>query len=137
MVTNPNLFDAGIWILQIVIGFVCMAMYRKTGALILVVSVMCFLIGGLIILTGYDVAFYTSTNPTNMTITEVNGTHTTTITYHNIVPSNSTNYLIGNGQFPEKGTGQLWMGYGLLLLSIVTAIIFLDQTLKGNLLKGD
>lgn len=95
-----------------------MILYKKIGALLLVVSVISFLIGGLIIVTGYDVSSFSQT-----------------VTSSGII--NQTSYLIGNGQFPEKGTGALWMGYSLILLSLITAIIFLDQTLKGNLVKGD
>jgi len=122
---------------MIIIGFACLAFYKKIGALMLVISVLSFLIGGLIIVTGYDVAFVKITNPVNMTITTTNGTVTTTTTYHKITSSNETSYLIGNGQFPISGTGQLWMGYSLILLSLIVGVIFLDQTLKGNLVKGD
>ena len=136
---SQPIFDAGIFIMQTIIGFVTLAMYRKVGALLLVVSVMCFLVGGLIILTGYDVAFYKSGNPANMTTVTKNSsaTYTITTTTTKIVGSNETDYLIGNGQFPITGTGQLWMGYGLLLMAVMVGVIFLDQTLKGNLIKGD
>ena len=77
--TQP-IFDAGIFIMQTIIGFVTLAMYRKVGALLLVVSVMCFLVGGLIILTGYDVAFYKQTNPANMTTVTKNSSATYTNT---------------------------------------------------------
>ena len=95
-----------------------MVLYKKIGALLLVVSVISFLIGGLIIVTGYDVASYSTTVTSSGTI-------------------NQTSYLIGNGSFPITGTGQLWMGYSLILLSLIVGVIFLDQTLKGNLVKGD
>ena len=131
------IFDGGIFCIMLIIGFTCLAFYRKIGSLILVVSIMSFLVGGLVIITGDDVAFFETTHPVNMTITSTNGTMTTTTTYHNIIPSNSTHYLVGNGQFPIVGTGQLWMGYSLILLAIVVGVIFLDQTVKGNLIKGD
>lgn len=134
--TQP-IFDAGIFISMLVIGFAAMAFYKQYGALILVISIMSFLIGGLVIVTGDDVAFFSTTNPTNMTITTVNGTTTTTTTFHGITPTNTTYYVIGNGQFPIVGTGQLWMGYSLILLSLLIGVIFLDQTIKGNLVKGD
>ena len=134
--TQP-IFDAGIFCIMLIIGFACMAFYRKIGAVILVVSVVTFLIGGLIIITGNDVAFFSTGFPANYTEISTNGSVTTTITFQAIHPSNSTHYLIGNGSFPITGTGQLWMGWSLILLSIVVGVIFLDQTLKGNLVKGD
>lgn len=95
-----------------------MAMYRKIGAVILIISVLSFLIGGLLIVTGYDVSSFTVTVTSAGTI-------------------NQTSYLIGNGQFPETGEGQLWMGYSFIILACVVGVIFLDQTLKGRLILGD
>lgn len=118
MVANPNNFDAGIFLIQIIIGFACLILYKKIGALLLAISVICFLVGGLLIVTGYDVSSFTQTVSTSGTF-------------------NQTSYLIGNGQFPETGVGQLWLGWGLIVLALVVGIIFLDQTLKGNLVKGD
>lgn len=134
--TQP-IFDAGIFCIMLVIGFACMAFYKKIGAVILVVSIISFLIGGLIIITGNDVAFFSVDFPANYTETSTNGSTTTTITFQSIHSSNSTHYLIGNGSFPITGTGQLWMGYSLIILACVLGVIFLDQTLKGNLVKGD
>lgn len=131
------IFDGGIFISMIVIGFACLAFYKKIGAVILVVSILSFLVSGLVVVTGEDVAFYKQSNPVNMTVTSTNGTLTTTTTYHHIVPANETDYLIGNGQFPITGIGQMWMGYSMILLSLIIGVIFLDQTLKGNLVKGD
>jgi len=118
MAINPNSFDAGVFLIMEIIGFACLVLYKKIGALLLVVSVISFLIGGLLIVTGYDISSFTQTITSTGTI-------------------NQTSYLIGNGTFPETGTGQLWMGYSLILLSLIVAIIFLDQTLKGNLVRGD
>lgn len=111
-------FDAGIFISMIVIAFACLVLYKKIGAILLVVSVISFLIGGLLIVTGYDVTSFTQTVTSSGTL-------------------NQTSWFIGNGQFPVTGTGQLWMGYSLILLAVVVGVIFLDQTLKGNLVKGD
>ena len=118
MVANPSNFDAGIFLIQLIIGFACLVLYRKVGALLLAVSVICFLVGGLLIVTGYDVSSFTQTVTSSGTF-------------------NQTSYLIGNGQFPEQGIGQLWMGWGLIVLSLVVGVIFLDQTLKGRLILGD
>ena len=131
------IFDGGIFCLMLIIAFACIAFYRKIGALMLVVPIMVFLVGGLIILTGEDVAFYKTSNPTNMTIITVNGTHTSTTTFHNIAPANETDYLVGNSQFQISGIGQLWMGYSLILLSLVFGVVFLDQVWKGNLVTGN
>lgn len=95
-----------------------MVLYKKIGALLLVISIIVFLLSGLIIVTGSDVTSFTQTVTTSGTI-------------------NQTSWFIGNGDFPITGTGQLYMGYSLILLSLVVGIIFLDQTLKGNLVKGD
>ena len=111
-------YDAGIFITQIIIGFACLVLYRKIGALLLVVSIMCFLVGGLIIVTGNDVSSYTQT-----------------VTSAGII--NQTTWFIGNGQFQTSGSGQLWMGYGLIVLAAVTGVIFLDQTVRGNLITGN
>ena len=136
--TQP-IFDAGFFILQIIIGFVCLAFYRKMGALMLVVSVFVFLLGGIIILTGNDVAFTKLTIPSNVTSTQTNSTSGKTLvtTMKIITPQNETDYLIGNSQFPIKGTGQIWMGYSLIIIAIVCSIIFADQTIKGRLILGD
>ena len=105
----------------------------------LVVPVVFFLISGLVIVTGEDVAFYKSSNPANMTTVTKNSSasYTITTTVTKIAPSNETDYLVGNGQFPITGTGQLILGYSLILLALIMGVIFLDQTLKGNLVKGD
>lgn len=118
MVANPNVFDAGIFIFLIAIGFACLILYRKIGALLLAVSVICFLVSGLLIVDGYDVSSFTQTVTSSGTF-------------------NQTSYLIGNGQFPESGGGQLALGWGLTVLGIIVAVIFLDQTIKGRLILGD
>jgi hypothetical protein len=134
--TQP-IFDGGIFSILIIIGFVCVAFYKKIGALMLVVPIVAFLITGLVIVTGEDVAFYKVTNPVNMTITTTNGTVTTTTTYHKITPSNETDYLVGNGQFPITGTGELILGYSLILLSLILGVLFVDWTVKGRLVLQD
>lgn len=133
------IFDAGIFCFMIIISFTCVAFYKKIGALMLVVPIISFLLGGLVILTGEDVAFYKQSNPINETITIKNLTSgsITQTTFHSITPSNETQYVVGNGQFPITGIGQLWMGYSLILLSLIFGVIFVDQTVKGNLIKGD
>ena len=132
------LFDAGIFCIMLIIGFASLAFYKKIGALMLVIPIITFLIAGLIVLTGEDVAFFKIQHPANYTQVTENLTKETTITtFSNIGASNETDYLIGNGQFPITGIGQLWMGYSLILLSLILGVIFLDQTLKGNLVKGD
>jgi len=131
------IFDGGIFALLLAIGFTCLVLYRKIGAVILAISVIAFLVSGLVVITGQDVAFFKSENPSNMTITTTNGTYTTTTTYHNIQPSNQTSYLIGNGQFPIQGIDRQIFGWSLFVLSIIIAVVFLDQTLKGRLILGD
>ena len=133
------IFDAGIFCFMLIISFTCVAFYKKIGALMLVVPIISFLLGGLVILTGEDVAFYKQANPVNETITVKNLTSgsITQTTFHNIVPSNETQYVVGNGQFPITGIGQLWMGYSLILLALIFGVIFVDQTVKGNLIRGD
>lgn len=103
---------------MLIVGFACLVLYKKIGAVLLVISVLSFLIGGLFIVTGYDIVSFTQT-----------------VTPSGII--NETSYFIGNGEFQITGIGQLWMGYSLILLSLVVGVIFLDQTLKGNLVKGD
>lgn len=133
------IFDAGAWVSMLVIGFTCLAFYKKIGALMLPVSIIFFLISGLVVLTGEDVAFFQSQNPTISTVTLKNGTgsvistETTVIT----IPQNETTYIIGNGQFPIIGTVQLVIGWSLIVLALIIGIICLDQTIKGNLIRGD
>ena len=134
---SQPIFDAGVFVIMLLISFTCLFAYKKIGAVILVIPIISFLIAGLVIITGDDVAFYKYTNPINETITSTNGTMTTTTTFHIISGSNETQYLIGNGQFPIFGTGQLWMGWSLLALSVIIGVIFLDQTWKGKLILGD
>lgn len=134
---TQTIFDAGVFCIMLIVGFASLAFYKKLGALMLVIPILTFLIAGLIILTGNDVAFFQLQNPANYTSTTTNGTYTTTTTYTEITPSNQTQYLIGNGQFPITGISQLWMGYSLILLSLMIGVIFLDQTLKGRLILGD
>ena len=134
--TQP-IFDGGLFTILLIIGFTCIAFYRKVGALMLVVPIVAFVICGLVILTGDDVAFFKVTNPANVTVTTTNGTFTTTTTYHMITPQNETNYLVGNGQFPIVGTGELILGYSLIVLGLILSVIFLDMTVKGKLILGD
>lgn len=133
-----TIFDAGIFCIMLIIGFASLAFYKKLGALMLVIPIITFLVAGLIILTGEDVAFFKVEHQGNYTqITENLTKEITITTFSSISASNETSYLIGNGQFPITGIGQLWMGYSLILLSLMLGVIFLDQTLKGNLVKGD
>ena len=134
--TQP-IFDGGLFTILLIIGFTCIAFYRKVGALMLVVPIVAFVVCGLVILTGDDVAFFKVTNPANVTVTTTNGTFTTTTTYHMITPQNETNYLVGNGQFPIVGTGELILGYSLIVLGLILSVIFLDMTVKGKLILGD
>lgn len=133
------IFDAGAFLLMVIIAFTCIAFYRKIGAVMLGFSVVFFLICGLVVATGEDVAFFHSTNPSISTITTKNGngtiinTQTTTIT----IPQNETNYIIGNGQFPITGTVQLVVGWSFLAMAVIIGVIFIDQAWKGNLVKGD
>lgn len=139
MVANPSVFDAGVWLVMLIIGFVCLAFYKKIGALMLVVSILSFLVGGLIIVTGHDLTFTKLTTPANITTTSINQSSGVKIitTMTQITPINETTYLIGNSQFPITGEAQLWLGYSLILFACMIGVIFLDQTLKGNLVKGD
>lgn len=120
---------------MLIIGFIPFGLFRQVGGIIFLVSVLSFLVGGLIVLTGEDVAFFTKQNPSNMTIIVTNNTtgRTTTTTLHGIVPENETNYLIGNGQFPITGVSQLWMGITLITLGVLSAALMVDQATKKNL----
>ena len=137
--TNIPLFDGGAFVIMLIIAFTCLAFYKKIGAVMLGFSCVFFLICGLVIATGEDVAFFESKNPSISTITIKNGSGTivSTQTTVIIIPQNETNYLIGNGQFPQTGTVQLVVGWSLLALSVVIGVIFIDQSWKGNLIKGD
>ena len=135
--TNIPLFDGGAFVIMLLISFACLAFYKKIGAVMIAFACIFFLICGLVVATGEDVVFFESSNPVNMTITTTNGTVTTTTTYHNITPSNSTHYLIGNGQFPITGTVQMVLGWSLLAMAVVLGVVFIDQAWKGNLVKGD
>ena len=134
---TQTVFDGGIFAILFILAITCLSFYKKLGALMLVIPIIAFLILGLVVVTGQDVTFFSSSNPTNMTIINVNGTSISTTTYHNITPSNQTTYLIGNGQFPITANDRLILGYSLILLALLIGVIFLDQTLKGNLVKGD
>lgn len=137
--TNIPLFDGGAFVIMLIIGFTCMVFYKKIGAVMLAFSCIFFLICGLVIATGEDVAFFQSKNPSISTITtkNANGTIINTQTTVITIPQNETNYLVGNGQFPETGTVQLVLGWSLLALAVVVGVIFIDQAWKGNLIKGD
>ena len=120
---------------MLIIGFIPFTLYKKIGGILFLISVLSFLVGGLVVLTGEDVAFFTKQNPSNMTIIITNNTsgRTTTTTYHSITPENQTNYLIGNGQFPITGVSQLWMGITLITLGILSGALMIDQAMKHNL----
>ena len=133
--TQP-IFDGGLFAILMLVGFTCVGFYKKIGALMLVIPIVAFLICGLAILTGDDIAFFKIKNPANVTVTTTNGTFTTTTTYHMISPQNETDYLVGNGQFPTVGTGELILGYSLIVLAVILAIVFLDMTVKGKLIVG-
>jgi len=111
-----NSFDAGIFLIMIVIGFVSVAFVKQIGTLILIVPIFAFSIIGVMILVGYDVSSYTQT--------EIRG---------DLI--NETSYFIGNGSEPN-GTGQLWMGMTFIILSIIFGAVFVDKALKGELIAG-
>lgn len=136
---SNQIFDAGIFIIMLIVGFTTLALYRKIGALLLAVSVLCFLVAGLIVVTGQDVAFTKLTIPSNVTSISTNNTSgkSTTTVMTKITAINETDYLIGNSEFQITGTGQLWMGWSFITLAVVCGVIFLDQTLKGRLVLGD
>lgn len=134
--TNP-VFDGGIFVILLIISIASLFIYRKIGVLLLIIPIVSFLILGLAVLTGEDVVFFKTTNPANMTTITVNGLSTTTTTYHNITPTNSTIYLIGNSQFPIVGQDRLAFGYLFVVISLLLGIIFLDGVLKGRLVLGD
>ena len=131
------IFDGGLFTILLIIGFSCIAFYRKIGAFMLVIPIVAFVVCGLVILTGDDVAFFKVSNPANVTVTTTNGSFTTTTTYHMISPLNETSYLVGNGQFPIVGSGELILGYSFIVLAIILSIVFLDMTLKGKLILGE
>lgn len=130
-------FDGGIFLILLAISITSLVLYRKIGVLLLVIPIISFLILGLVVITGEDVTFFKITNQSNMTVIMVNGASTTTTTYHNITPSNSTTYLIGNGQFPITAQDRLALGYLFFVISILLGVIFLDGVLKGRLVLGD
>jgi hypothetical protein len=110
-------FDAGIFIVMLTIGFLTLIYSKKFGGVMAIPSVFCFFISGLLILSGYDVSSYTQT----------------------VTPSgilNQTGYFIGNGDTPG-GTGQLWMGVGLLIMSIISAAYCLDMCMQGKIFTAD
>ena len=80
-------------------------------------SAFCFSLSGLLIISGYDVSSYTQT----------------------VTPSgilNQTGYFIGNGSSPG-GTGQLWMGVGLLIMAIISAAYCIDMCMQGKIFTSD
>lgn len=109
---NPS-FDAGIFIVMTILGFVGMIMAKQRGSILLLVSIVCFTVVGLLILTGNDVSSFTTVSDSTGTVT------------------NQTTYFIGNGLAPT-GTGQLWMGYVFVTLSIVTGAMFLNALAQGD-----
>ena len=99
---------------MLVIGFIPISFYKKIGAIVLVVSVFSFAVVGILILSGHDVVSYRVTTDGTLIM-------------------NETSYFIGSGSTPS-GSGQLWMGFAFVMLAIIFGAVFLDQTLKGNLI---
>jgi len=137
--TNIPIFDGGAFLLMIIIGFTCLAFYKKIGAVMIAFSCVFFLICGLVVATGEDVILFHQQNPTISTVTVKNGTGAVVSTTTTVItiPQNDTNYIIGNGQFPITGTVQMVFGWSLLALAVVLGVIFLDAAWKGNLVRGD
>lgn len=106
-------FDAGVFLVMLVLGFVSMAMAKQRGCVLLIVSVVCFSVIGLLILTGNDISSFTQAYDTSGQST------------------NQTTYFIGNGVTPT-GTGQLWMGYVFITLAIVSGAMFLNALSTGE-----
>lgn len=133
------IFDAGAFCLIVILGFVLILLSSRVGAVLFAGSVVLFLIAGLIVVTGNDVAFTKLTIPANVTTVSKNDSSgiTVTTTMTSIKAINETDYLIGNSEFPIYGTTQLVLGWSFFTLAIICGVIFLDQTLKGNLVKGD
>lgn len=133
------IFDAGAFLLIIIIAFALIILSKKVGAVLFAGSVVLFMIAGLVVVTGDDVAFTKLTIPANVTTVAKNNTSgiTITTTMTSLTASNETDYLIGNSEFPIYGTTQLVLGWSFFMLAIICGVIMLDQTLKGNLVKGD
>lgn len=110
-------FDAGIFLVMLSIGFLTLIYSKKFGGIMAIPSSFCFFISGLLILAGYDVSSFSQT-----------------VTSSGIL--NSTSYFIGNGSSPN-GTGQLWMGVGLLIMAIVSAAYCLDMCMQGKIFTAD
>ena len=137
MVLNPNSFDGGGWLVLVLLGLTFLFGHRKVGGILLGIGAFIFLIAGLVVLTGDDVAFFQKNNPTISTVTlkNVNGTVISTQTTVITIPQNQTNYIIGNGQFPITGEVQLVIGGVLLALGILSGALCIDSAFKGYLLS--
>lgn len=137
--TTLATFDGGAFILLLVIAFTCLAFYKKVGAVMLIFSCVFFVISGLIVATGEDVALFYKQNPSISTVTVKNGTGSiiSTTTTVITIPQNQTSYIIGNGQFPETGTVQMVLGWSLLALGVVMAVICIDLSMKGRIINDD
>lgn len=111
---NPSPdFDAGVFLSLVVFGFIFLLSFRKTGGISLIVSTFCFLVCGLMLLTGASVSSFTQTTE---------GTAT---------PINQTTYFIGNGNQPTDLSPMI-IGYVFVVLAIVSALICMDSLLRGN-----
>ena len=111
---NPSgNFDSGVFLCLVVFGFIFLLSFRKTGGISLIVSTFCFLVCGLMLLTGASVASFTQTTE---------GTAT---------PINQITYFIGNGDQPTDLSPMI-IGYVFVVLAIVSALICMDSLLRGN-----
>lgn len=141
---NP-IFDAGVFIAMFIVGLIPLFIASRLGSLFLIVSILAFLFCGMVIFTGEDIAFVdvqgsqtinikgTITNVPSCTSTTCSTVTETTNTNQTLNSQSHTVYLLGNGSNPN-GINQLLFGSMMFGLCALSSTLFLDMTMKGDLL---
>lgn len=99
---NP-VFDTGVFLIMLITALYILTTSNKIGVVFLLIATSLFVILGLVLITGNDVVFYTTT-------------------FDGVTLYNQTSYFIHNTQ---SGQSIQWLGYIFLALSIVSGMKFL------------
>lgn len=139
------IFDAGVFLAMFIVGLIPLFIASRLGALFLIISILAFLFCGMVIFTGDDIAFVditqsktiitagTVTNVPSCTSNTCSSVTETTTTNQTIGSAPHTLYLLGNGSNPN-GLNQLLFGSMMFGLCALSCTLFLDMTMKGELM---
>jgi hypothetical protein len=109
--TAPLTFDAGVFIIMLALGAVCIIASIKMGPVFKLLGAILFFTLGTVLLAGYDVQS-----------TKITTDGTTTI--------NETSYLIGNGAVDKNNTSS-FLGWIFIVIGIAASFMFFTELISS------